>query len=290
MDNEGHDDITTTFRELASGKLESSVNQHAYQSFSLMSRGFIDKALARNQETVTTVADKIDVSTYDGSPNNAVDNFTRALNTQIISGKLTFKIRNNCNVPVKLSCWKLRPKQRFPQNSNPVTSIQEGLVASGLDATAITDIRYTPNDSDAFKRHYKVLSLSNVTIAPGGEKTYTLSRNTPFKYSHDETLSHTASYTDPKFTQFLLFKTTGVIGHSSGVDQKVGRMPATLDFEEMEQIKFEQVSNSFAHSHQSGDYLPTLPLPPIATAIDTNTNEADCDIQDTIVTAPVPVN
>lgn len=288
IDVESHNDQQNTWRTLETGTLASNVNEHKYQAFSFLDRSVINTALAANVETTTT-GTKIDVKGIDGAPDNdPVDNFTRSLKTVINKANLKFKIRNNCNVPVKLSYWKLANKRRFDITKTPITSIQEGLVATGLGAGAITDIRYNPSDSPAFKLHYKVFERKSMTLMPGKEHTVTLSRRTPFKYSHDEDLAHAASHFDPQFTQWLLFKTTGVIGHASGLTEEVGRCSASLDFELLFSMTSEAVSSSYRWSHISADYLPTIPTVPICTVLDTNNVEPDCKIVDTNVTSLPP--
>jgi len=288
IDVETHNDQLTTYRTMETGILASNVNEHKYSAFSFLDRTQINASLASNYE-ITSTGTKIDVKNIDGQPaNSIVDNFTRSLNTVVNKAQLMFKMRNNCNVPTKVSYWKLTNKQRFDITKTPITSIQEGLVASGLGSTAITDIRYNPSDSEAFGRHYKVFERKSFTLMPGKEHTVYLSRRKPFKYSHDEDLAHSASHFDPKFTQWLLFKTTGVIGHSSDLTENVGRCSSSIDFELTFSITNDAVTNSFKQNHVSAAYLPTIPTIPICNVADSNTVEPDCKIVDTNVTSLPP--
>jgi len=266
--NSGDQDNVQVYRTLTSGAINSKVNNKFYDEFSFLDRSFIDLALTTYNSPNQTTAGNTQMVLGSTKSLTGVD---KNIKTKILSAYFEMKFRNNSTVPTEMVFYHLAPRKRMAIDDGPKTEIDEGLINSGTQTGTLTDLRYSPYDSPQFLRFFKILKVTKKKLKVGQEYIHRMRRVSPFVYSAADSVNHTASHSDPAFTQWLLVDQRGCIGRSN-TDDNVGVSEATVDYTIMRQIKFANTPNKLKSRYLSGgEYLPALETVPIHRQLCTET-------------------
>lgn len=206
---------TLTYRYLDCFKVNAAANQAAYGERSFNIPSTLELALAQLR-----FFDPANPGTLVNA-SGATGTYSR---TFLIKSAITYKIRNNYQVPVLFKLYKFKCKADTNIDSN--TAFTNGLADIGNPAS--TSIAVYPTDSPLMSDLYKLEKCTTWMLKPGQEKTYTVYTKS-FDYDPSDYDSHSLTYQKSTHSYSMLFRVAGVPAHDKTTNTQLGTIASGVD-------------------------------------------------------------
>jgi len=208
---------TAKYRD--TGRVLSLANQCSYLSVSSSDAGSYETILSQLRyydpsSPSTLVNADGTTGTYDKN-----FNFTK------IYAKMN--VRNNYQVPCKVTIFVVKPKQTT--SISPITAYTNGLSDVGNPTSTSPLLHLT--DSPQFNDLWKIESSVKKVLQPGEELSLIHTQKKPSIYDPSLTDSQTQTYQTKFYCRQFVIRVEGILGHDTSADEQ-GTMLAGVDYQQ----------------------------------------------------------
>lgn len=159
---------------------------------------------------------------------------------------LRLQIKNNGQVPVRMSVYYVRPKKT--QDTLPMTDYADNDADVNF---SVTNPQYYPKDSDGFRRRWKTFKTERYLLNGGDEVELMLRRNKP-RWYRPEDYDEDAMPIRKGLYQSIILRCEGVPAHDSTNHANVGLGDGTLDYVIRTYYKWSGYGDSRRHYKNQG--------------------------------------